>query len=163
MLPAQPASGKSTYIPLGGNGFLAPHSAYYVSNFKVDGDASAGTATLSIYTDPRYACLCSLVQAEGLSAAADAEYHFSLWGKNDEITLTQVGTSPVIAFEGVWRRSWSPPPLMDFERVSVNLSNIDATEDYRLSAVIYNFDIAAPHKIPLPQLFASLPRSPSAL
>lgn len=58
-LPDQPALGDVNLVPLGGDGFTAPHSSYHVNTFEVEGDATGGTVTQTIRMDPRYVSLIS--------------------------------------------------------------------------------------------------------
>lgn len=160
--PSQPTTGTLTFQPLGGNGFIAPHSQYLLS-MSVAGDAGGGVVTLKANMDPRYAALIQLISAESSSAAQADGYRFAIAAKDSALFLTNVGLMQYSAWESGNRITWNPGALMDPDYLNFTCVNQDATEVYKLYAIVYNFDINAPQRVPLPQLFASLPRASSAI
>lgn len=156
-IPVTPAGGNVVYSPLGGDGFNAPISCYLVNGVSVSGDASGGTAQVKITMDDRYQSLIATVDAKVTSQASAAQTRITIategpWslGVTKLSTLDPLGTGHV---------NWSPPPIFDALTLNALWDNIDATEDYKLTAIIYNFNKRASELVPLSVLLASLPRS----
>ncbi len=161
-LPAQPTVGNTTFLPLGGNGFTSPHSMYTVA-MAIDGDASGGIIQAKVNLDPRYAALISVMQGQSDSAVQADDYRFAIEAKGGVFFLSNVGTMKYSAWEAYNRITWNPSGLMDPDSASFQCVNVDATETYSFSFIVYNFDINAPQQIALPQLFSVLPRASSAI
>jgi len=159
-LPNQPTVGAVVLRPLGGDGYSSPMSAYLVRLFSVTADASGGTATLTINTDPQYESVFNFLNVAVASAAANEPVRFDFFERGAiaagvakwEIFGSTFFNSDVGAGCAV-----SPPPMFDIGRVSVATDNID-TETVRLNCIIYNFRRDAAQRTPLAVLLASLPR-----
>ncbi len=162
-LPAQPALGLVTLSPLGGDGNQAPKSRFEVFNFRVAGDASAGTYSLTITLDPVYESLMMQL-AVSHTAAADSEVAFQIVSRNaagvalqalDCHTLAELGPGARV------RALWCPPPLINATEVSVTGINVGVAEVYQLNVTVLNFNKRASERTPLNILYASLPRGTS--
>jgi len=164
-LTAQPASGigSISYLPLGGNGFLAPHSAYLAS-VGITCDASGGTAELILLRDDRFQHLVQFMQLR-LVASTARLYELTI-GKATSISATDVTTR----VQGITRvgpagnttAHWDPPPIFDVTRLQTSTVNTD-TVVVTLTALIYNFDIRADKQVPLNVLLENVPRASTLL
>ncbi len=161
-LPGQPAAGLARFTPLGGNGKQAPLGCYFV-DAQLDGDASAGTASVVINTDPRYANLIAyanpVINVD--AGAGDFLLRIATGSAGADIVCTVVGTLPGISASVSTDNSaflWYPPPfyLVDGNVTFIAL-NVAATETYILRAQIYCFDIDVTHLTPLPFLQMNVP------
>ncbi len=159
-LPAQPDEGGFELVPLGGNGFTAPHSMYLASPF-ITGDASGGIAEVDMTLDDRYTCLVNHVQVDATSAAGAKHTRIVLFGPGS-FAMSVAPIAPVSSIDTVARASWSPDPLFKARSLKSRWLNVD-TEVYYCHSVIYNFDIRAAEEMPLSALLASLPRSESVI
>lgn len=156
-LPAQPSAGLSEYIPLGGDGWAAPQSAYMI-DMQITGDASGGTITFIVLRDERFEQIVNFLQVDCGTVTAQ-EYSFGILRKSG-ITIHQIGVAPEI--RGNSNILWTPPTMIDPIRWEVRVDNRD-TEVDKFRCLVYNFNIRASEKVPLPILVSSLPRSPSAI
>lgn len=152
-------------MPLGGDGFSAPHAAYSIVGAAVTGDASAGAATIRVNMDPRFCSLVSYVTlTDSQASAADAE---------QRITISDVSASrvPRLAFQGdvtavaatisaqSIANTWYPGPLI-LPGGSVGpfiagiMTNVLA-DVYGMDTFIYLFDIRVRELTPMgPLLWA---------
>ena len=166
-LPAQPTVGSTNLIPLGGDGWVAPHSVYSVDQ-QVVHDASGGIANNQVRFDPRYTQLVSYMLAEQTSGAATVLMTYTIQcDAQDRIAVTvplllQAQSGLSVTNRGLW----TPPAMLcsaglgaddDPPFVSLITDNTD-TETTVLRVRIYNFDKRARERVPLPQLLASLYR-----
>lgn len=145
-LPAQPTTaGTVSVIPLGGDGFSAPHSAYSLRSQRLDHDASGGTAAITCVLDARYVSLVSFVNLFiDQASASDEIVRIELEGAGtpiirDNFTLT---ANPTTVDAG---NIWYPPTwvLPGADRVCLirfTADNVDGNDSF-MSALIYNFDI----------------------
>lgn len=157
-LPDQPGDlGSVELVPLGGNGFLSPHSMYVLRNVGVTGDASGGTAEVAINCDVRYTCLFATVNPDMVGAAADVLVRMGLSDVAGSGIVT-VNATMLLGVDNVARVLWSPSPFFGAAQIKVRAPNVDG-DDLRVSGVLYNFDKRAPEVVPMAQLVASLPRS----
>ncbi len=164
-LPAQPATGTCRYVPLGGDGFTSPASSYHFWQ-AIAGDASGGYATLTAHMDPRFAALVSFLTVQVNSAAAVPDVKAAIHAApstEQDVVLNLIGGVPLFTTTGQAMLTWSPSPLFNAESIVVDFDNVDATELYVFTAVIYNFNIRAAEQTPLSVLLASLPRASSAI
>lgn len=161
-LPTQPASGVSEFLPLGGDGLVAPIGCYLV-NTQIVGDAGGGTATVTLNLDPRYTNLVAWVNLVVSSAAAAPEFHCRIEAVADTpppnvvicgtLPFVAAFTSPNAAF------LWYPPPVYWIQNGSIRFTtdNVDATETYELVAQIYCFHPEVTRVTPLPVLQWNVP------
>ncbi len=162
-LADQPASGigSISYIPLGGNGFLAPKSVYLVS-IGITGDATGGTSSIIVTQDPRWQHLVTEVQLRQI-ASTSRLYEMTV-GKETSVagvdaTFRVQGTSRV-GPAGNTTVDWNPAPLFDISRLTLSVENID-TVVTTMTALIYNFNIRADKQVPMNLLLQNVPRCSS--
>jgi len=164
VLPAQPTSGTTTYIPLGGDGFTSPIAAYAVNAFALTGDASSGTATQTVTLDDRYCGLVSFVSfniAQGTPADADfrAFINSSTGFSIPQIMDAGVVTAIAAAFGLEINHTWNCPPVMlaggtDVGRITLAVENV-LSDVMKLFTLIYIFDIRVRETTPMgPLLWA---------
>ncbi len=149
-LPAQPAAGLTTFVPLGGDGTLGP-LGYYLCEIDLAGDAGGGNSSITINGDPRYTNQFSFVNLKIDVATAAAEFVVSL-RLNTAVILNQIqvnGTMPLIDItQPTSSFLWVPPPLL-FETagaLSFVTPNVAATETYRLFAQVMAWDKNVTHR-----------------
>jgi len=144
-LPAQPATGSAIQVPLGGDGFSAPHSAVVLRSITLAHDVSGGSAVMEVILDDRF---CSLVsyqqmfidQATELAEVVRAE----IVGATspicrDNITLTPNATLSDTA--GIWYPpSWILPGTANRCILRYTAVNVDGDTSHQ-NALIYQFDI----------------------
>jgi len=160
-LPDQPAAGTTTFIPLGGDGWTSPQSAFLVQQ-TVTGDATGARVTLECEGDHRFEHLVSLLMFEARSATA-VDYLFDIH-RSAPVSFRNLGQTPLANFSSLDITSvmWAPPPIIDPTKWVMITDNVD-TIPYTWTTLVYNFNIRASEKVPLSVLFASLPRAPSAI
>lgn len=159
-LPAQPTVGTVNYIPLGGNGYTAPHAAYSISGFAVTGATGGGAAALRVNLDPRFCSLVGFVFFQNIQATpADAEFRMFIDGGGspaqvDAGDITSVGTVSAASLN----HTWNPTPIVLFGPrapiIGVDLLNVDA-DVISMNTMIYLFNINARQATPMgPLLWA---------
>lgn len=159
ILPAQPAIGRAMYIPLGGNGFTAPHAAYHIVGAGIDCDVSGGSASVICQLDDRFVSLVSFWMFQSESAAADVDFRFTLAGGLSPIDVNQGTAAAVDADAGNGFRasaSWIPPTVLmpggavgsPSNRLTCHIPNVDGTK-LACSGMIYCFNIRAREVIPM--------------
>lgn len=151
-LPSQPTLGSLTYVPLGGDGFSAPHSAYALQNHAVDGAAGGGANALTVKMDPRFCALVSFVTVQiEQTSSADADVRIVVTSQTGGVQIPQLTFSDQVtaisktvnqASIGV---TWNPPALIlpgagQAGQIVVQTLNVD-DDLAKLSCLIYNFDI----------------------
>jgi len=157
-LGQQPTEGSIEQIPLAGDGRTAPASAYVV-DFHITGDASGGFVHMSVTKDPRYQHLVQLLSLESDSATA-VLYRFDLF-RTDLVAFHQIGTTDTITLASTLVNVvWTPPAIIAPSKWAGRMVNGDG-DLHKFKCIVYNFDIEAMLKTPLPILFASLPRAAS--
>lgn len=164
-LPAQPTSGRVHIVPLGGDGFTAPHSMYTISDMALTGDVAGGSLQMDIIFDERY---CSLVQfvtfRNAQATPADAEFKVSIFSVDDNFTPVQLVQGDLTAVAATIDSSslaltWNPTPILfgggpAIGRIRLRLKNVDA-DVVRLSATIFLFNIRVRETTPMgPLLWA---------
>ena len=160
-LPAQPNNaGTVSLRPLGGDGLTAPQSMYIISVAELDGDASAGTATISITLDPQYESLVQVLQFQIVGVAAATDYRMRVRHQGGMSIFNQ-GQAP-FSVDTTARVAWNPSAIINADLIEFVTDNING-DTYRASAVVYNFRKQASELTPLSVLLASLPRAASAL
>jgi len=145
ILPAQPTNGTVEYVPLGGDGYTAPHGAYLVKSMELAGDASAGKAQNAVIMDARFCSLLSYATLQIVQATpADADFRMVFGTSIDQgaetATATTLSTVTV-------SRTWRPVPLIQpgggaAPTLFILAENVNG-DDYFLDALIYVFNIRA--------------------
>jgi len=161
ILPAQPTLGLIEYVPLGGDGWVAPQSAF-VCDVQVTGDGTGGSAAMTIFRDERFEHLIQFMSLESNITTA-MEFRFDL-ARSVQTQIHNVGTSTVTAVVGAELacQIWTPPAMVDPIQFRARTDNADTFLN-KFKCVIYNFNIRASEKVPLGVMFASLPRTSSSI
>lgn len=152
VLPAQPTSGKVTLVPLGGDGFSAPHAAYMIETMLATGDASGTFVRLQVTMDERFCSLPSYVTGQiGQATPADADYRWTFGTTVDQGVL--VNTADVVSSAVNCAKTWRPPPVIQpgggkAAKLFMTYKNVDG-DTYFLDSLIYLFDIRARERGPL--------------
>lgn len=161
-LPDEPAVGQSTYIPLGGNGTMAPFGCY-IGEYGVAGDGSGGTASVNVNMDPRYTNLIVFCNGRAISAAAATEFYMQVVDadtSNRQARVSIVGTMPhsTVIDSGHSDFLWYPPPILFQQSGNCRLicPNID-TETYSITMECYVFVADIRRIAPLPLLLMNVP------
>ncbi len=166
-LPAQPTSGGVDYLPLGGDGFTAPHSMYTVRNMNIVGDASGGQLQAKVTQDRRFSAICTLMSIGVVGPAAAVVFRAEIAHapQQNSRQVFQIGGTGVFTElpSALSQALWSPSPILDLAHIQVKADNSGVGVDLLLNALIYNFDIRVAEKVPLNVILASLPRSGSLL
>lgn len=161
-MPAQPVTGLVDYIPLGGNGFTAPHAAY---SFQVTlaGDASGGSNAITLEMDPQFLSLISYLQCTVSGAAADVANRLDIGATTFDVIYNTdaVGYDSVTAIAS---KLWKPPGAMVTQQnvnyvpfVKSHVPNTDGDTHFFIGR-IYLFDKRARETTPLSILLQNLPR-----
>lgn len=160
-LPEEPTPGALEYIPLAGDGWIAPQSAWY-GNLAVVGDATGGTASMLVNRDFRFSHVIQFLTPEVVINTAQP-YKVSI-GRSGLISIHLVGMLKVSTVSGDATSSLtiSPPPMINPDHWLFLTDNEDGIS-HRFKFLVYNFNIQAPLKVPLPQLLGSLPRAGSLI
>ncbi len=147
VIPAQPTTGVIEFLPLGGNGQIAPLGCYMI-DVQLAGDASGGLAAISVSLDPRYTNLVAFYSATVDSAATAPDYFMDIRADAAASGFSGpaiVGTMPHTAIVSTPSASflWYPPPIYypGGGHISLAMLNVDATEVYAIVAEVYCFDI----------------------
>jgi len=160
-MPDQPATGQVRYIPLGGDGYVAPHSAYscFISHAM---DASGGNSSINLQFDQRFTQMISYMRSEVVGVAADTAVRQFIRIDGDEIISdTTFGTYWVGT--ALSSRLWKPPGVIGTSTPSMTaymtsqMVNVDG-DTHNFTCRVYNFDKRARELTPLPILLSSLPR-----
>ncbi len=170
-LPAQPASGSTDYVPLGGDGKSAP-IAYYIVNVEVAGDASGGTATTRIDFDTRYTSVVTWLNfiVDTAAAAPDFLMFTHVGTPATQTAPAIVSTAPFVATTITSANAaflWYPPPILYSQRgnASAVSLNVGVNETYGLRAQIYVFDADVAQLAALEWLYLGIahPGAPGAV
>ncbi len=162
-LPASPVVGNLTYIPLGGDGYTSPRSAQLIE-VALDSDASGGTSTVTIVTDPRWENMVVWMAGETDSATAAVPFRFAQLPRGAPLgsIMAHRGTTDFSALESLNSAVWTPPSVPNISFVTYLTDNVDATETTFVSMYILNFSINASHSVPLNILLSNVPRISSS-
>ncbi len=159
-LPAQPTTGLTETIPLGGNGFSAPHSIVAVE-LELANDASGGLSSLVINMDPRYTSLVSYITHTTTSAAADPHRcQIAVFNTDCDLWADQPDT---VVFNGSAVGAAKPPGMLlkvvpgQTPRITATWVNVD-TETNIVNCRIYQFDRQMIHTVPVWLAMQNLPR-----
>ncbi len=159
----QPDESQIVWVPLGGDGKVAPLGCY-VARVEVVGDAGGGTATCSISGDTRYTNVAAWLtfEVEADAAATDFRMRMLNDAQGSQPIVNIVGTAPHVATTVATVNTaflWFPPPMLYpdggfFEAVTLNVS---ASETYRLTGEFFMFDRDIRQITPLPFLMQNFP------
>ena len=159
----QPDESQIVWVPLGGDGKLAPLGCY-MARLEIVGDAGGGTATVSIRGDERYTNIAAFMGFEVEAAAAAPDFRMRMFNdaQATQPVVNIVGTAPHVATTVATVNSaflWYPPPIL-YARGGIweaACLNVAATETYRLVVEIFIFDADIRQIAPLPMLLANFP------
>lgn len=158
-LPGQPTDGLNIFVPLGGDGFIAPHSCYELEA-TLDGDASGGTNVIYINLDSRFQSLVSLISIHVSGAAANVAFEAQFATQHGKIPAKYWKINGDAEFSAVFSKAqaqWMPTPVFGSTRIAAAISNTGVGLNLKLAALVYNFDRRASETVPLTQLLASIP------
>jgi len=162
VLPAQPAIGATTYIPLGGDGYSAPFAAYSVQGFEMDGDVSSGVVSQIITTDERFCSLVSYVAGSiNQATPANADFRQTISSPRQVPLMNNAGVVTALdaAFTAECNVMWNPPAVIlpgatDIGTI-VNIWENVLDDTFRMHCLIYLFNIRVRELTPMgPLLFA---------
>lgn len=157
-LPAQPTTGTTRYIPLGGDGYISPFAASAVRGFALTGDASSGVIETRVNLDPRFVALVSFVTIQiAQGTAADADFRIDVF--NDEAAIVNSGAIESIASlinSNEVSRTYRPPANLmpggdktQFVRAQVLNVNGDV---FQMDLFVYLFNIRVREVTPIAPL-----------
>lgn len=160
-IPNQPNVGNLEYVPLGGNGWEAPQSAWML-DMHITGDASGGFLLFTVNRDDRFEHLVQFMSIEVIRATT-IPYRFDLFRSN-ATEIHNFGETDLCDATGLEATGtiWTPPPMINPIKFATGTTNVDL-ELVRFKLLLYNFNIRASEKVPLSVLLASLPRAASAI
>lgn len=158
-LPEQPPTGSGIeYIPLGGNGFNAPKSAFY-GNLQVTGDVSGGIVTMSVFRDPRFEHVVSFLACEKLQTDT-AGFRMSIGRRAMSVHNEGSTIASAVTGDSFTGSIYAPVAMLDASVWQLRMENADGIV-MRFKFLVFNFNIEASLRTPLPILLASLPRAPT--
>lgn len=170
LLPAQPTTGITQIVPLGGDGMTAPMSMSYTEADQT-GDATGGTTRIIFRLEEAHAHMVAWLAVQVDSASADEVSLINLvWGARGEnladslVMIYNTGGGGNGAY-GVWK----PPPLMIEPRpvnpalntggapyIEAYVANSDG-EVLKCTLLTYQFHPNARSVTPFPLLAANFP------
>ena len=171
-LPGQPTVGAIEYVPLGGDGFTAPHS---VADFRVglDGDASGGYGQIRVRPDARFVSLFAEVciyADPAWGVAWDYRLDLTESGASSVAIVVTGRTSAHVGLAGLTVQEsalWTPPAALLVNDDAAGTGspyvqgftvNPGAGFTTYLTGKVYQFDRRAREVVPLPILLGSVPR-----
>lgn len=169
-LPGQPGTGSTEIIPLGGDGFISPHSVT-VGQVESDSDASGTSNEINIRFDTRFTQLVAYVVTTVKGTAADVNIDFALNVSSAYQAKTRV-VGPIALISGMNGDivvSWSPIPVLVVAgtgalgsppEIRVTIPNVD-NETLVINFQIFNFDRRARERTPIETLTRCLVRAES--
>lgn len=160
ILPAEPAAGSLQFIPLAGNGYQSPQSAFLL-NMQITGDASAGRIRFIVARDARFEQITQFMSIESNSATA-IDYNMQYFRAG--VGITNAGKTEISSVDSavIAHKMWVPPAVMNCTKWECSVDNVDL-EVHKFKLLIYNFRVDASKVTPLSLLFSSLTRTGSAL
>ena len=167
-LPAQPAVGETTIVPLGGDGRAAPSSMVY-SEISSSSDASGGTNRIRIRFEEVHSHMLAWLSCQVDGTATDRNALVNLvWGQRgenlaDSVTMKYTPEGGATEAYGVWR----PPPLIFEPRprsptlmtapfVELYVTNTD-TQTLKVGILAFQFMPNTRSVTPFPILAANFP------
>jgi len=144
-LPAQPPTGSAILVPLGGDGFSAPHSAITLRAMTLEHDASGGSAVMNAVLDDRYVSLVSFVQMFiDQAIETDEVVRVELSGPSSPTIRTNFTLTANAHFSdtaGIWYPpSWVLPGTSNRCTLAFSADNVDGDQS-QMNVLIYQFDI----------------------
>lgn len=154
------------YVPLGGDGIVAPHS-YYAFEVGLGGDVSGTTAAITVRTDERYTCIPAFLLAHMEDAAAAVDVEMLVAASSVDRAALRLNLDAIdVGGQARAQHCWRPPPMILIGRrregtmtppwmrlVADNTNGVT----YRLIGRVYNFDVNVHQVTPLSTLLAVLP------
>lgn len=166
MLPDNPpGNSRVEYVPLGGNGIVAPHS-YWAFDLELAADASSGELVIRIRLDQRYTCIPAYVMALGLEVPAGGQQVELIAAASpvDRVSCRHlVNKSDLSGYDNY---TWEPTPLIMRGKpaaaqaepwIRLKTTNTDG-QTWKLVGRVYNFDVNAEQYVDLGKLYEVLPR-----
>lgn len=155
VLPNQPATGRLTLSPLGGDGYTAPHAMYTVTNWLTTGDATGGAQTMNVTMDDRF---CGMVGYASMTstAPADIDIRWSLVGAVNGVVPLMVRAASIDRISSTVTTAtvndtWLPPafimPGQDSATLGLAVINTD-TLVVQVHLVVFLYNINARQKMP---------------
>lgn len=170
-----PTSDSVVFIPLGGDGWSAPQSAYSV-HVVASGDASGNEASIEVAPDPQYVSLVQYMSFRvQYSTGNDISCRTAIRvTKGDEVAQKTWFTNRPgggldwdVQNDFGFNEVWAPPGLLissntnaEFDqnpRLTLVAEN-DASLELVMSARILNFQKRVREEVPLSVILSSLPR-----
>lgn len=152
------------YVPLGGDGFTAPFASYVLLSHSVVGDASGGQAVLSAVMDDRYASLIAYLTATDTQATGgDAGLRLDISpdppGRHTANLHEQLTVVAQAIDTLTIAHTWNPTPTVipggiNRGRIDMSMLNV-LSDDYRLSMLVYLFNIRVRELAPMGPLLWS--------
>lgn len=161
-IPSSPAIGLLTYVPLGGDGWTAPHSVWELS-VALDGDGTGGNNVIDVSFDTRFQSICTYMRMRMDSADVVIECLLELLQTHNQPSLSAFSNAiPVESFPSgnACTMTWCPPPIPGMRRARGTIPN-NTGDTQLLQMYLYNFDINVLQRVPLNLILASLPRGES--
>lgn len=164
--PAQPATGTLTLVPLGGDGFTAPQTAYAINNFQHTGTSGGGKNTMTIEMDDRFCSLVSFISFGILQGTStDAEFRLQVGSSTGGVQIPSLSEgglveaiSSTVSNQEISKTINLIPMMMpgagNAGRIQLEFLNIE-NDVYRISTLIYLFNIRVRELTPMgPLLWA---------
>jgi len=156
-LPAQPGTGTSRFVPLGGNGFNAPKSMWEVAA-SLAGDVSGGLNQITVNFDTRFRSIVTLSNIVVTGAAAGIEVTHQMRDSENSGPFARAFSNAIpIGLNSLSLSVWNPPPIMTMDSFDAITANVDG-DSMILNLWMYNFDIRVLERAPMWQILANLPR-----
>jgi len=162
LLPAQPAIGRTEYVPLGGNGWDSPFS-YYAVAVELQADGSGGVNDITVVMDPQFMSLIGYIQSLVISVASatDSVRHITITEQDHIRDTRQMIIDVESSIAAIY---WTPPGItlnstpLHTPTIRSVVENNDA-DDHFMNLRLYNFKKDAEKKVPLRLIMANLVRS----
>ena len=163
-LPAQPSTGRTALIPLGGDGFEAPIS-YTALEAQLTGDASGGNATIKVEIDDRYTQLLAYaVLSHDQSSAVAYRVDFQCTTEDQLIESGEIQGYASGTTGRIGNYIWEPPAALcaaapggQRPNLRYQAANVNGAQ-YVLNCKFLNFDRRAREEVPLYVLLANINR-----
>lgn len=149
------------YIPLGGDGWTAPHSVWEVSQLLA-GDGGGGNSQITINFDERFQSVVSYVNMRNSNASTAVEMLIQILPRNRSAPqlMAFANAVPLLGLTSENLFTWCPPPIVGLGRaISTKVNTSGDTHIFQM--YLYNFDINVLQKVPLNLILSSLPRGES--
>lgn len=172
-LPAQPTNGAAEQIPLGGDGFQAPHSEV-VALASLDGDASGGVLQLKLRPDARYVSVPTHVSVYVTGGPNPLELRLDVSETSNDtmvhtFSLAQRTEAALGVTQGI---TLAPEPSMMVNddpsgagtpQIFAQIANPGAGATLFMSVRLFQFDRRARELVPTSWILSTLPRGSSVV